>query len=48
MQPGILCTGIGQSQVLHSNLASNLLESASERRENIPPLRNPLCRARAW
>src|SRR5205807_8476692 len=37
MQPGILCTGIGQLPVLHSHLASNLLESASARWKNIPP-----------
>ena len=33
----ILCTDIGQLSVLHFYLASNLLESASARRENIPP-----------
>lgn len=37
MQPGILCTDIGQLPVPHFHLASNLLESASARRENIPP-----------
>ena len=37
VQPCILCTDIGQSPVLHSHLASNLLESASARREDTPP-----------
>jgi hypothetical protein len=34
---GILCTDIGQWSILHFHLASNLLEGASARRENVPP-----------